>query len=369
MERSSTKEYSMEPQQQAYDTFASWLLARLQADLSPTGPGGQTGLWNFLDGMYSDMRANPDAYGIPHEPFVPFFARVNHSAEETALHESLKAARLRVRKVVMAYLEFLFGLGQASEGDGPEVYCPRPAFERLTAAGAKQVKTGRLLPGLERRGLCFSAGDPVQISAPGQPDLPGQLAEFSQACGRVKEEGFYLFRRCDLGVYTGKLEADFADALRVIPEPFRSDVRETDEHLVRLKFKREIFPDHNDAAYLVRYTKKGGLAAYWCRIQEPWHADLHHLLRWRLDLDLSPRLFQRLDASHPGLADKVFWGLKACSHCYPGNCMDRCGVERGGVTREVCKGSGWDQIGHEPGDYQDLRVVLDALNAELSGAR
>jgi hypothetical protein len=146
----------------------------------------------------------------------------------------------------------------------------------------------------------------------------------------------------------------------MVPPPFQDGAAATDECLRQLRFKREIFADA-DTTYRVRYGLRGDKAVYWLRIQETFHPDLGHYLRWKLDSDLTPRLFQRLDETAPGLADKVFKGLKACAHCYGENCMARSTVERGGVVREVC-GDGWNHIGYNPADYQDLWTVLAALN-------
>ena len=103
----------MEPQQAPFDTFGRWMLTRLRADLAPSRETPASPLCCFFAGLYDDMLANPGAYFIPAEPFVTFFARVLLTPEESAQHEALKAARMRVRKVVFAYLEFLFNLGRA----------------------------------------------------------------------------------------------------------------------------------------------------------------------------------------------------------------------------------------------------------------
>ncbi len=101
---------------------------------------------------------------------------------------------------------------------------------------------------------------------------------------------------------------------------------------------------------------------YWVRIQETFHADLGHYLRWKLESDLTPRLFDQLDQTSPGLADRVFEGLKACQHCYGGTCLARKQVERGGRVKEACNDSGWNQIGFGRADYEALWTVLAAFN-------
>ena len=366
----------MEPGQKSFDTFGSWLLTRLRADLAPEQKTPASPLYPFFTGLYEDMLANPAGYFIPEEPFVPFIARVTLTAEETAQHEALKAARMRVRKVVFAYLEFLFKLGQAGSAvgapNGVDLLVSRAEFEKLAAEGMKKARSRQFLAALERNGLSFSPGenspdDPVVITNSLYPGMPAALGPFSQACAPVKDFDFYLFRRCDLSVFEGKRTPDFADALRFAPQPFQGEVAETDERLQQLKFKREIFVDGGDAGYRVRYNKKGDLVVYWCRIQETFQPDLHHYLRWKLDSDLTPRLFDCLDETAPGLADIVFEGVKQCAHCYDGNCMDRTHIERGGVVREVCKGSGWNHIGYSRLDYERLWTVLVAFNNLVTG--
>jgi hypothetical protein len=352
----------MQPTQASFDTFGRWMLTRLRADLAVSQEILSPPLHRFFSGLYADMLANPGEYAIPNEPFVTFYSPDKPTPEETAQHEALKAARMRVRKVVFSYLEFLFELGQAGEPVGADLQLPQESFDRLAASSAKKAKNRHFLTALGRSDLSFTPGDPLVVSNPTYPGMPAALAHFSQACARVKDLDFYLFRRCDQEVFNGKARPDFADALRLAPQPFRDEVAETDERLRQMKFKREIFVDGGDMTYRLRYNKKGGQVVYWCRIQETFHPDLGHYLRWKLHTDLTPRLFARLDETHPGLADVVFNGLKRCAHCYGDNCMDRCRVERNGTVIEACKGEGWNQIGFNRADYESLWAVLAAFN-------
>jgi hypothetical protein len=351
----------MEPTQESFDTFGRWMLSRLRADLALNPESQALPLVRFFHGLYEDMLANPGAYFIPDEPFVTFFARATLTPEEAAQHEALKAARMRVRKGIFAYLEFLFNLGKASAPCGDDCQVPRAAFEKLAAEAVKKAKTRRFLSVLERSGLAFSAGDPLVVSSGAFPGLPAELARFSQACAQVKEFDFYLFRRCDLAIFSGKTGPAFADALHLVPQPFQKEVAETDERLMQMRFKREIFIDSGDMTYRVRYSKKGDQLVYWVRVLETFNTDLDHYLRWKLGSDVTPRLFGHLDTHHPGLADRVFEGLKTCRRCYGDNCMDRVLIERNGVVKEACKGSGWNHIGFDRADYENLWTVLAAL--------
>lgn len=349
----------MEPQQTSFDTFSNWMLTRMGADMAACQEVPPPDLHRFFASLYEDMLVNPAAYSIPREPFVTFFARVNLTPEETGQHEDLKAARMRVRKVVFAYLEFIYNLGRLSGWTPDGLQISRSTFENLTRDLLKKTRnTGAL----DRLGFHFSPEDPVTISNHLFPAMPAALAAFSQACAGIKDFDVYLFRRCDLAVLNGKTGPDFNDGLRLVSPPFQASVRETDQRLLQMRFKREIFVDVHDMDYRIRYSKKGDQIVYWCRIQETFHPDLHHYLRWKLESEITPRLFTALNQAVPGLADEVFAGLKPCAHCYAGKCMDRKIVSWNGVTKEACQGSGWNQIGCEPDDYQKLWIVLQILD-------
>ena len=353
----------MEPQQQSFDTFGCWMLTRLRADLAFNDASNESPLQRFLDGLYADMLANPGAYSIPYETFIPFIAHFKLTPEESILHEALKAARMRVRKTVFAYLEFLFSLGQTGTPAGGDLLLPSLRFEQLATGYAKKAKTRHFLAALERNGLVFSSGDPLVVSNNIYPGMPAILADFSQACAQVKDFSFYLFSRGDLSVLDGKRAPVFMDALKLAPPPFQDAITETDEYLNQLRFKREIFVD-SDMTYRLRYSKEN--VVYWCRIQESFHPDLRHYLRWKLDSDLTPRLFKHLDETEPGLSDQVFAGLKPCVHCYGENCLALVRVEYGGSVKEVCKEVGWDRIGYTHADYQRLWTVLGAIHEVVS---
>ena len=85
-------------------------------------------------------------------------------------------------------------------------------------------------------------------------------------------------------------------------------------------------------------------------------------LRWKLESPVTPRLFARLDKTAPGLADRVFAGIKPCAHCYGEGCMARAHVERGGVNKEVCGEAGWNVIGFDREGYAGLWTVITELD-------
>jgi hypothetical protein len=353
----------MEPIQTSYDTFSQWILTRLGMDISPNYIVSP--LNRFFVYLYEDMRTEPGVYGIPPEAFAVFFATKAMSAEETTLHEALKAARMRVRKAVFAYLEFLFDLGKGGSPCEVGLQLARAEFAGLLAKYAKKIKPQVFLAALGRSGLIFSSGDPVVVTNSLFPEMPGALLSFSQACAKVKDFDFALFRRCDLAVLNGKKAPDIADALQMVPQPFRTEVAETDARLRQMGYKREIFIDGGDMTYRLRYNRKSDAVVYWVRILETFHPDLGHFLRWKLESDITPRLFAHLDETKPELAERVFAGLQACRHCYGENCLARAVIERNGVVKEVCKEDGWNQIGFSRADYEALWEVLEAFEAVL----
>ncbi len=171
----------MEPQQESFGTFGRWLLTRLRADLAPSQATPPSPLYLYFTGLYEDMLGDPGAYFVPAEPFVTFFAHASQTPEETARREALKAARMRVRKVVYAYFEFLFHLGQMGQPAGMDLQLPSEEFEKLAADTAKKAKTPHFLTALGRCGLSFSPspGDPRVVSNRLYPGMPGALASFS----------------------------------------------------------------------------------------------------------------------------------------------------------------------------------------------
>jgi hypothetical protein len=338
------------------------LLTYQYADIAPCDQTTKPPLYAFFTHLYEDMLASPDVYRIPSDPFVAFFTRVTRTPEETAMHEALKATSIRVRRPMIANFEFLYDLGLAGGPSGPDLQLPRVEFDRLVSVYAKKTRNRRLLATLERTGLSVSDGDPVVVSNHLYPGMPAELALLSQACARLKDYGFYFFRRCDLAVLDGKTTPDIQAAVHMAPQPFQNDIAETDRRLMHMRFKREMFVANIGSGYSLRYSKKSNQIVYWVRILESWHPDLSHFLYWKFKTDLTPRLLNRLEQTAPGLGEHVFDGLKACIQCYPGFCMDRTLIEWNGTEKTVCKNTGWNRIGYAHDDYERLWMVLDTVN-------
>ena len=350
----------MEPSQRAFDTFAQMLITYQIDDLAPCERSPEPSLLRFFRGLYADMLANPSAYNIPTPPFVPFIWRA--PLEEVEKFETLKSTMMRLRNPLNAYVTFLQELGLTGEADGLNLCLPRATLDQLAGTLTKKTKMKDLLAVMGRSGLIFSGEDPVKVANLMHPGMPAELVEFSRACARVKNNGFYFFRRCDLGVLDGKTQPDIGAALQAVPQPFRVEVAETDECLMHLGFKRDIFVSDCGNTYTVRYNKRSDKVVYWVRIREGWHLDLYHYLYWKWKTDLTSRLFDRLEQIAPGFGKRVFAELKGCTRCYPVDyCMDRTPIEWNGLQKVVCKNFGWTKIGYEPEDYAKLRTVLGAF--------
>ena len=87
-----------------------------------------------------------------------------------------------------------------------------------------------------------------------------------------------------------------------------------------------------------------------------------------LPQSVTSRLFDRLDASLPGLTDRIFDGIKKCGHCYE-PCMARVHIAYRGRTQDICQEAGWATIGDSPADFENLRIVLDILDELVSEKR
>ncbi len=346
-----------------YDTFSDWLLTRLLDDMAACPETQTNPLGRYLTALYADMRENPGAYAIPHEPIIKYMPPARQTDADKAEHEERKAARNRVRKAVYASIDFLYQLGLAGAPSGDDLTLPRAAFDRVAADGVKKWKNRGFLAPLERLGLTFSTGDPVVVSNPRYPGMAAELARFSPACSPSKEFGLYLFRRGDFGVYQGKAGPDFADILTLAPQAHRNEIAETDRRLLGMKFKREIFVGTHDTSYRVRYGKKGDQIVYWLHIKEPFSPDMGHFARWQFGSEITTRLFDRLDETHPGMADGVFEGIQLCDDCYGPGCMAKEIIRRDGMTKAVCREPAWNHIGLERQDYEKLWTVIETLDS------
>jgi hypothetical protein len=348
----------MNPDQELFATYAQRLLTHLLADMAQPV---QSPPARLLADLYADMQVCPAAYGLPEEPFVPFVARVELTEAESARHEALKAARLKARHAVVAYIQFLFDLAQLAEPAGSDLRLPRAEFERLAAGAARKAKCKGFLAALARCGLAFAPGDPAVVTYRGDPQLLPALAALGRACAGVKDNALFLFRRADPGVFSGKAGPAIDDALALVPPAYQASAAQTDRRLLALRFKREVWVDDGDVSYSLRYTRKGGLATYIVRIREQFQPELVHHFRWMFETDLTPRLLARLETDCPGLGSELFGALKPCRQCYGAPCMDTRQIEWAGQAKTVCGNTGWKAIGFAPADYQRLWAVLEAF--------
>jgi hypothetical protein len=346
--------------QTSFDNLGQWHAWRLGLDLAQPRPEANADeliFQHFLRDFLADLYANPAAYSIPHVAYEPTLPG------DEAREERLREGRLKVRRASeIGLLDFLYQLGQVGDMNGDSLRVARVFFEQLVAEKVKKVKVKGLPQSFERIGMSFAVGDDVQMGNARYPGLMEALAAFAKSCAAIPEYGFYFFRRGDFAIYDGKRLPLFEDGLRLLSDELADQVQRADTLLAERKFKRELFTaDGGDAGYRMRYLKKKGNIAYWSRIRAWSSLEHDHNLRWDFDSDLTPRLFERLDAAHPGLAGQLFAGIKRCAHCYE-NCIVRKVITYQGQTQEVCQEVGWQTIGESATDYENLRTVLAALD-------
>jgi hypothetical protein len=352
--------------QRTHDSFQSiiqWHIWRLGLDLadytnlSLPGHSDTAGLtwYRFYQDFLMDLYTIPQAYGISHEQYETYVPG------DKAQEDRVRASRLRVRKAIeVGYLEFLYQLGQVGEVDGQMLKVARPFFEQLVAEKTKKTKIKHFTEGFSRLGWKFDVGDNVVVRNLMYPGLLDGLSAFAKECALNSEFGFYFFRRCDLDIFTGKMQPIFNDALRLAPESMQTDLKGTDRLLLENNFKREIFVADAGAGYRLRYSKKHGKIVYWCRVMNSYQSDLNHNLRWEINSVVTPMLFRYLSTNKPDLDERIFKGIKKCAHCYE-PCMARAIIKRNGQEIECCQEAGWEISGASPADIDDLRTVICIL--------
>jgi hypothetical protein len=363
-----------------FQSASQWHAWRLGLDLSEykeiTPPGispEQAGelqarhraLHRYFKDLLTDLFENPQAYGLPDQPFEPFIESRLRLQEDKVRKERVMATRLKARKALeTGILDFLYQVGQAAEPGDEILTLDRTFYEKLLGEKVKKSGIKPFGKGYERLGLHFSDGDPVAVSNTQYPGMLPALAAFAKACAGIKDFGYFFFRRCDLGVLGGKRQPTLEDALRLAPPVLRDEMRKTDTLLAERKYKREILVGDANAGYRLRYNQKNDRVVYWCRFMSWFSPPFHHNLRWEFKSDVTPRLFNRLDEVRPGLADRVFEGNKKCEYDYE-NCMARVVLERHGISQDFCTEAGWDMIGETPSELNDLRQVLGVLDELL----
>ncbi len=374
-----------------YATFSEWLIAHLRIDLAPFHPvvpadqaanlaadlAGLSGLapeafqqaeadyHQFFCTLLDDMAHNPAAYGLPQEAFLPFLPEYSQPASQAVKQQAdcIRARRLKARKAVNSGLDFVYQLGLIGTLDGWELRVDKNALQALVEEKRRVSKLKSFLPAFERCGFAFTDLDgAARVANTKFPHMLPALAGFSRECARNKDFGQYFFRRCDFRLFVGANQPGFDDALRLVPGVVQPGVDETDRLLARLKFKREVMVGAAGEGYRVRYSKKGGQRVYWCRIRTPDLPVFYHHLRWDLGGEVTPRLFERLEARQPGLSERVFAGIKWCLGCYE-NCQARAQVAWEGQPVACCTEVGWE-VGAE--DFGTLQTVLNVLE-EIGG--
>jgi hypothetical protein len=288
---------------------------------------------------------------------------------DQAKRERVMAATLKTRKAIeTGILDFLYQVGQAGVVSGGEIRLDPAFYEKLVAEKAKQGGIKGFGNGFERVGLSFSTGQQINVTNSQYKGMLAALSAFAKTCAGIKDNGAYFFRRCDLGVLEGKRQPTLDDAMRLARPELHEDILNNDTLLLERKYKREIMVGDANAGYRFRYNKKKDRVVYWVRLMSWNSPPFDHNLRWDFKSDLTLRLFTRLDEVRPGLADRIFEGIKRCEYDYE-NCMARVVLERSGQSVDCCSEAAWDAIGESPGDMEDLRLVFQALGEFIKGER
>ncbi|MFZ6028331.1 MAG: hypothetical protein ACOYYS_11505 [Chloroflexota bacterium] len=350
---------SFEVHQTAFDSMAQWHAWRLGLDLAPPRPEAtaeEQAYRRFYGDFLADVCANGQAYGV-------FQAVYEDTIPEDKLREDrLREARQKARKAIEGGLvDFLFQIGRVANLRGNTLQIDRPFFDELVAEKIKKANVKGIPHAFERLGLSLGLNETAHVTISQYPGASAGLAWLAKACAALPEYGFYFFRRCDFGVLDGKRQPLFEDGFRLLPGDLAEQVRRTDELLRERKFKHELFVADGDGGYRVRYQKRKGNLAYWSRIRSWSSMALDHNLRWDFAGDLTPRLFERLDAAQPGLAGQVFQAIKKCTHCYT-NCLVRKTITHHGETQEICQETGWQMYGGSGQDFENLRGAIVALD-------
>lgn len=357
-----------------FQHLSQWHVWRLGLDLAEMPDGDphkdpQTdtlALHAFFQDLLTDLYDNPQAYGLPVDPYEEYVESRMRLSIDKEKADDIRASRLKVRVAIeTGILDFLYQIGQAGQPVDQGLWLERTFFDALVAEKIKKTRNKAFPQKFERPGFVFSVGDGVTVFNERYPGMLTALSAFAKECASIRKHGFYFFRRCDFGVFAQKRLPALEDAMRLVPMALRSEIQETDNLLLQHNFKREIFVADAGGGYRLRYSKKGNKIVYWCRLMSWYSPGIHHNLRWDFDSDLTPRLFARLDEARPGLADRIFKGIKPCEHDYE-NCMALVIIERSGVSRECCSEAAWDTIGESPADFEDLRLVCCVLDELVS---
>jgi hypothetical protein len=363
-----------------FETFGQWLIWQLGLDLADFGgdiPHQGSGLreelfsaclkdWHrFYQDLLTEMYFHPDQFAIPFEPFLTYSVGDEQKEPDKTLEARIRTSRLAVRKVIgNGLLDFFYQLGQVVEFLGEKQCVALPVLLKLVET--KKKKTTSVLSSIEGLGWRFDfSSDPVQIVNTVYPLAPAGLSMFSKACTARNEYGYYFFRRCDFGVLGSLIKPDFSSALKLIREPVRNFVLKNDELLKELRFRREVLPAEEGGGYRVRYDLNNDLFVYWVRVRTNFNPEFVHSLRWKNVAGLTEKLFGKLDALQPGLADVVYRGMKKCTRCYA-RCKASAMIEWKDRIVEICLEHGWDPIGSGAQEFEQLKIVLSAL-AEISG--
>jgi hypothetical protein len=352
-----------------FQSVSQWHTWQLGMDLAPqpdpeTAPrlSGADQLWRFLHDLLAELNDDPGAFGAPQQPYETYVEPLD--PKDSAAEKRIRERRLAARKAIdLGPLDFLYNLGQVGKPQGEGLVLRQEEYERLLDESTRKSKNHKIASGLECLGWSLQEeGTQVTATNPRYPGMPAVLAPFSQACAALGKQGFYFFRRGDLGVLAGKTQPEFEDALGMAPPALRESLNSWDIWLRECKFKRQVLASEwGGGGYRVRYSKKGDQLVVWSRVYFSHYPPVFQAVRWDFASGLTEQLFSRLEQTHPGMAGSVLDGIWKCTHCYE-NCGILATLSWNGADYEVCPEAGWQVTINQPGDVDILRQVISTLD-------
>jgi len=353
-----------------YNTFAQWYLHNMSVNLFPVCILPEQNdcrdfhiamqeLHIFFQNLYEDMYNYLAKYSIPAETYP----------DELNFNKKRLNAAGVVRNVI---LDFLYKIGQAGRYEADLLKIEPQVYEELVKDKSKKVKFQSFLDALRQLGLSIVVEEnDVYITSMKYPKMLQALSLLSKACTQYGSKGLYHFQRCDFRVLEQKFTLEMNDVLRVLPEPFRKDLAETDQFIIKYKYKRKIEP-YNDFGYRIVYSNKAGVVCY-CHVNAYFDKKIYMYIRWVLNTEQSTRLFNIVDNESAEFADKIFDSICKCDpKCVPGfnaltpeKCIARIKVERNGRTIHVCKDARWDKFSSISQDFDYVKRVLKAISQAL----
>ena len=225
---------------------------------------GEKHLYRFITGLYADMYAHPDVYGIPVGEYDRFME--GRTRDTLPKKDVQKESRLRnqFQQAIQFYQKLLFDIGSHGEpGERTTVFTLDPAVlsdmigkHRLTSVRGEQEQRATALA---RVGMIVQrSSDTITVSV---PDYPYLLTALSALCKRGQKK-FMLTNvlRCDFRGLLPSFKPGIDDATAVLSDHLKPMMAEMDMMMKRLSCKVIVEPLKNTTLYSpwkVKYTLRG----------------------------------------------------------------------------------------------------------------